>query len=160
MRPRVWACRPISDIEVCKDGRLIRSPYETTNDFHQEFTTRLILGATTCAVTPTLMILAYIQRRRAVRLELPNWRDGVGLTAMFIVFALWLIQTARWAAIEDRGEFTGFLSPSWIEVETLLTAFYAYPALPLALALKGVPRLQVIAAWFFLAVFYRTFWYA
>jgi hypothetical protein len=78
---------------------------------------------------------------------------------MFIVFALWLIQAARWSAMVVHSEFTGFLSPNWMEVETFLPAFYAYPALPLALALKGVPRLQTVSAWFLLAVFYRTFWY-
>jgi hypothetical protein len=78
---------------------------------------------------------------------------------MFIVFALWLIQAARWGAMAAHSEFTGFLSPNWMEVERFLPAFYAYPALPLALALKGVPRLQMVGAWFLLAVFYRTFWY-
>jgi hypothetical protein len=57
-------------------------------------------------------------------------------------------------------EFTGFLGPNLREVETFLPAFYAYPALPLALALRGVPRLEMVAAWFLLAVFYGTFWYA
>jgi len=78
---------------------------------------------------------------------------------MFIVFALWLIQAARGGAMVVHSESSGFLIPNWMEVETFLPAFYAYPALPLALALKGVPRLQTVSAWFLLAVFYRTFWY-
>jgi hypothetical protein len=56
-------------------------------------------------------------------------------------------------------DFTGFLGADWREMETFLPAFYAYPALPLAFALKGIPRLLMIAAWFFLAFFYRAFWY-
>jgi hypothetical protein len=78
---------------------------------------------------------------------------------MFIVFALWMIQTARWGAIAVHREFTGFLGPNWTEVETFVPVFYAYPALPLALALKGSSRLQTVVAWFLLAVLYRTFWY-
>jgi hypothetical protein len=89
-----------------------------------------------------------------------TWRNGAGLTAMFLVFALWLIQTARWGSMSVNREFTGFLGPDLREVEAFLPAFYAYPALPLALALKGVPRLEMVAAWFLLAVFYGTFWYA
>ena len=78
---------------------------------------------------------------------------------MFIVFALWLIQAARWGAVAAHGKFAGFLGPDWMEVETFLPAFYAYPALPLALALKGVSRLQIVGAWFLLAVFYGMFSY-
>jgi hypothetical protein len=79
---------------------------------------------------------------------------------MFIVFALWLIQAARWRAMAAHTGFSGFLGSNWIEFETFLPAFYACPALPLGLALKGVPRLKMVGAWFLLAVFYGTFWYA
>jgi hypothetical protein len=78
---------------------------------------------------------------------------------MFIVFALWLIQAARWGGIAVHREFAGFLGSNWTEVETFLPAFYAYSALALALALKGSSRLQTLIAWFVLAAFYRTFWY-
>lgn len=78
---------------------------------------------------------------------------------MFIVFALWFIQAARWGAIAAHREFTSLLGPDWMDVERFLPAFYAYPALPLALALKGSSRLQTVGAWFLLAVFYGTFWY-
>lgn len=78
---------------------------------------------------------------------------------MFIVFALWFIQAARWGAMAAHSEFAGFLSPNWMEAERFLPAYYAYPALPLGFALKGVPRLQMLGAWLLLAVFYRTFWY-
>jgi hypothetical protein len=61
----------------------------------------------------------------------------------------------RWEWHDDGG-----LGPDLREIEAFLPAFYSYPALPLALALKGVPRLEMVAAWFLLAVFYGTFWYA
>ena len=81
------------------------------------------------------------------------------MTAMFVMFTLWLSQVARWIAMAANSEFTGFLGPNWMEFEMFLPAFYAYPALPLALTLKGVPRLQMICAWFLLAVFYGTLFY-
>jgi hypothetical protein len=59
-------------------------------------TTRLALAATTCTAIPIQVILAYLRWKKAIRLELTTWRNGAGLTAMFLVFALWLIQTARW----------------------------------------------------------------
>jgi hypothetical protein len=126
----------------------------------EKFITRLALAVTTGTVVPLLIVLAYVQWKRLVRIQLPTWRNGAGLAAMFIVFALWLIQAARWHALAAHTGFSGFLRSNWIEFETFLPAFYAYPALPLALALKGVPRLQMVGAWFLLAVFYGTFWYA
>lgn len=122
-------------------------------------TTRLTLATTTCAAIPILVVFAYLRWKRAIRLELTTWRNGAGLTAIFLIFGLWLTQTAHWGLMSVNREFTGFLGPSLREVETFLPAFYAYPALPLALALKGVPRLQMVVAWFLLAVFYGTFWY-
>ena len=56
-------------------------------------------------------------------------------------------------------DFTGFLSADWIEFERFLPAFYAYAALPLAFGLKGTPRLQMVAAWILLALFYAAFRY-
>jgi hypothetical protein len=123
-------------------------------------TTRLALAATTCTAIPILVVLAYLRWKRAIRLELTPWRNGAGLTAMFLVFALWLIQTARWGSMSLNREFTGFLGPDLREVEWFLPAFYAYLALPLALALKGIPRFEMVAAWFLFSVFYGTFWYA
>jgi hypothetical protein len=121
--------------------------------------TRLVLAATTCTIVPVLIILAYIRWKKAVRQQLPTWRNGAGLAAMFIVFALWLIQAARWVAMATHREFSGFLGRDFLEIEIFLPVFYALPALPLALALKGVPRLQMAGAWLLLVVFYRTFWY-
>jgi hypothetical protein len=119
-------------------------------------TTHLALAATTCTAIPILVILAYLSWKKVIRVELTTWRNGAGLTAMFLVFALWLIQMARWGSMSVNREFAGFLGPDLREVEAFLPAFYAYPALPLALALKGVPRLEMVAAWFLLAVFYGS----
>jgi len=77
---------------------------------------------------------------------------------MILVFILWSIQTARWG-MSLNHEFSGFLGPNFREFETFLPAYYAFPTLPLALALKGLPRLQTVAACSLLAVFYGTFWY-
>ena len=119
---------------------------------------RLVLAAATCTAIPILVVLAYFSWRR-VRRELTSWRNGAGLASMFIVLALWVIQATRWAVMSSNREFAGFLGTDWREIETFLPAFYAYPALPLAFALRGVSRLQMLAAWVLLVVFYGTFWY-
>jgi len=61
--------------------------------------------------------------------------------------------------MSSNRDFAGFLGTDWTEIETFLPAFYAHAALPLAFGLKGVSRLQMLAAWLLLAVFYNTFWY-
>jgi hypothetical protein len=120
---------------------------------------RLIVAAISCAAIPILVIVAYLRWRKDIRRELRSWRNGAALASMFIVLVLWLIQTARWVFLSLNPDFTGLLGADWREIETFLPAYYAYPALPLAFALKGIPRLLMIAAWFFLAFFYRVFWY-
>jgi hypothetical protein len=120
---------------------------------------RLIVAAISCAAIPILVISAHLRRRKEIRRELPRWRNGAALASMFIILVLWLNQTARWLFLSMNRDFTGFLGADWREIETFLPAYYAYPALPLAFALKGIPRLLLIAAWLFLAFFYRAFWY-
>jgi hypothetical protein len=78
---------------------------------------------------------------------------------MFLISVLWLIQTVRWLAMSVSAGFGGFLGPNFRDFEMLLPSWFAYPALPFALALKGVPRLQTVAAWVSLAAFYGMFWY-
>jgi hypothetical protein len=120
---------------------------------------RLLAAAISCAAIPILVIFAHLRWRQDIRLQLPGWRNGAVLASMLIVFVLWGLQAARWAVLSINREFTGFLSTDWREVEAFLPAFYAYPALPLAFALRGVSRLQMLAAWLCLVVFYDTFWH-
>jgi hypothetical protein len=120
---------------------------------------RLITPAISCAAIPILVIFAHLRWREEIRPELPSWRNGAALASMFIVLSLWLIQTARWVFLSLNHHFTGLLGADWREIETFLPAYYAYPALPLAFASKGIPRLLMIAAWLSLACFYRDFWY-
>jgi hypothetical protein len=125
----------------------------------QELITRLTLAATTCTAIPILVMLAYVRWTRLVRRERSTWRNGASLTGMFLVFALWLIQSTRRGMTARHSELNVFLGANWTEVGTFLPAFYAYPPLPLALALKGAPRLFMVGAWLLLAAFYGSFWY-
>ena len=120
---------------------------------------RLIVAAIGCAAIPTLVIVAYLRWTKEIRQELPSWRNGAALASIFIILVLWAIQTARWVFLSLNPNSTGLFGSDWQEIEMFLPAYYAYPALPLAFSLKGMPRLLMIAAWLFLALFYRVFWY-
>jgi len=75
--------------------------------------------------------------KRLVRIQLPTWRNGAGLAAMFIVFALWLIQAARWGAMAVHTGFSGFLGSNWIEFETFLAAFLCVPGSTACVSFEG-----------------------
>jgi hypothetical protein len=124
--------------------------------FDLEVQNRLAVAIAAGIAIPILVFLAYLGWRRVIRRDLPSWRNGAGLASLFIVFALWLIHTIRWTILSGNHEF---LSANWREVETFLPAFYAYPALPLAFALKGIPRLRMVGAWFLLTLFNGAFTY-
>jgi len=51
----------------------------------------LALMCISCAATPALVTLSFRRWRKEMRAELPTWRNGTGLAAMFIVSALWLL---------------------------------------------------------------------
>jgi hypothetical protein len=123
-----------------------------------EGTERLPVAAITCTGIPILVVLAHLRWRKVLRQELPRWRSGLGLASMVIVSVLWLFQTTRWIALSMNGELTTSYG-SWKEFELFLPAFYAYPGLPLAFALKGTARLQMVVAWSLLGIFYDAFWY-
>jgi hypothetical protein len=124
--------------------------------FYVEVQNRLAVAIATGLAIPMLVVLAYLGWRRVLRRDLPPWRNGAALASMFVVFALWLLQTTRWTFLSGNHQF---LSANWREVETFLPGFYAYPALPLAFALKSVPRLRMVGAWFLLTLFYGAFTY-
>src|SRR5216683_4538239 len=109
---------------------------------------RFGLAVVSFLMIPLLLIGAYLRWTKAIRSELASWRKGAGSGSMLIVLALWLYQTVRWAFLLTNGHFDGLLGADWREIEMFLLAFYAYAALALAFALRGTPRLQLVAACF------------
>src|SRR5262245_49998073 len=122
-----------------------------------EMKIRLSIAVVTCAAIPLLVVPAYVHWKRTTRRELPAWRNGAGLASILIILTLWLLQATRWAAMSVNSNLLGLLDR--IQFETFLPALYAFAALPLAFGLKGIPRLQIIAAWFFVVFFYAAFTY-
>jgi hypothetical protein len=102
--------------------------------------------------------LAYIRWKNGTRRELPNWRNGLSVASMAIVAILWIVQTTRWILLSNRIDIVPY-GADWAEFHTFLPAYYAFPGGAFAFALKGVPRLQMIAAWLMLALFYGAFVY-
>jgi hypothetical protein len=79
---------------------------------------RLLLALMSCTAIPILVVLAYLRWKRTVRHELPTWRNGAGSAAIFIVFTLWLSQTAHWVAMAVHRESAWFLGSN-LETEVL-----------------------------------------
>lgn len=77
---------------------------------------------------------------------MPPWRNGMGLASIVIISAFWLCQTTRWLMLSMNRDLTA-PNGDWREFELFLPAFFVYPTLPLACALKGTSRLLMIAAW-------------
>ena len=77
---------------------------------------------------------------------MPHWRNGVGLTSIVIISAFWLFQMTRWLMLSMNRDLTARYEDVR-EFELFLPAFFVYPALLLACALKGAPRMLMIAAW-------------
>jgi hypothetical protein len=94
--------------------------------------------------------------KTGTRRELPLWRNGLGLASMAVVTGLWIVQTTRWILLSNRIDLVPYVG-DWTEFSIFLPAYYGFAALALAFALKGVPRLQMIAAWLTLALFYGAF---
>ena len=98
------------------------------------------------AATPALVGFAAVRWIKGIRQELPPWRNGMGLASIVIISAFWLFQMARWLMLSMNRELTAPYG-GLREFELFLPAFFVYPALLLAGALKGSPRLLMIAAW-------------
>jgi len=111
-----------------------------------ETITRISTAVVTSTATPVLVGVALVSWRKRIRPGLPPWRNGVGLAAIVIISAFWLFQTTRWLLLLMNRELT-VPDGDWQEYEMFLPAFFVYPALLMACALKGDPRLLMIAAW-------------
>jgi hypothetical protein len=115
-------------------------------NWNAETIIRISCAVVASAATPVLVGLASVRWIKGVRRELPPWRNGVGLASIVIVSAFWLFQMMRWLLLSMNRELTAPYG-DWREYELFLPAFFVWPALLLACALKGSPRLLMIAAW-------------
>lgn len=92
---------------------------------------------------PTLLIWGYSSWNKGSRRELPHWRNGIGLASITLILASWSIQVFALVV---------FLTRSWYGFQSIHrylqgVEMYLLPLAPLlAIALKGLPRLQVFTA--------------
>ena len=94
-----------------------------------------------CAV-PILIILAYRAWVKVIRPELPTWRNGLGLASMVILSAAWLFYAVLPILGSIRPSLTRFFNLEW----NAALFYSSFAAALLAIALRGAPRTQVIAA--------------
>jgi hypothetical protein len=109
-----------------------------------------------CLAIPILASLAYIRWWRVTRQELPHWRNGVGLASLVIVSANWSFDVALYILPSIRPHSTSFYNPDWLALQL----YSSLAAVLLAMALKGSPRLQTIAAGALMVAFVKLSVYA
>ncbi len=115
-------------------------------NWNVETITRISTVVIAGAATPALVGLASVRWTKGIRQEMPHWRNGMGLASIVITSAFWLFQMARWLMLSMNRDLTAPYG-DLREFELFLPAFFVYPALLLACALQGTPRLLMIAAW-------------
>jgi hypothetical protein len=116
---------------------------------------RFSIAVFSSVTIPILTTLAYIRWTKVVRQELPQWRNGVGLTAIVIVSVNWLFQVLLWILSSISFDLTRFYNLDWFALQMYTTL----AATLLAITLKRAPRLQTIAAGLLMQAFLRAFVY-
>lgn len=105
-----------------------------------------------CFAIPILVISACARWTKISRRELSRWRNGIGLTSIVLVSMEWLIYTA--ILMLPSASLTRFYDANWM---LMMQLCYDLAALPLALTLKGTPRLLMVAAWFLIQMYRGSF---
>jgi len=109
-----------------------------------------------CLTIPILVTVACGRWTRISRRELPHWRNGIGLASIVVVSTEWFLYTAIWMLSSVSFQLTRFYDATWMQMQM----YFDLAALPLAFALKGVPRLLMVAAWFLIQVYRGSFFIA
>ena len=73
-----------------------------------------------------------------------------------VVSTEWFLYTAIWMLSSVSFQLTRFYDATWMQMQM----YFDLAALPLAFALKGVPRLLIVAAWFLIQVYRGSFFIA
>ncbi len=101
---------------------------------------------------PVLLLFAYRAWRKEIRSSLPQWRNGVGLTALVLAAVAWV-----WYALGIAN--VGLTSlPQFVDLSSVAT-LCAVLAFVFAIAWKGTSRLLAVAATFLMIFGYQFFGY-
>jgi len=117
-----------------------------------EGTIMLIAISTATFGVPVLLVLAYRGWVLRTRPNLPQWRNGLGLTALVLAALCW---TWYVLGVCDLGLPS---LPLFLDL-TAFAVLGTVVSVLLALAWRGIPRLQAIGASLLLIVGYQFFGY-
>lgn len=107
-----------------------------------EVTIRTYVGVFSLFCVPLFSTLAYREWVKFIRAKLSNWRNGLGLASIVIVWSIWLSAVALQILRSISPQSVGFVNLDWI-------AMFLYSTLAaalLALALRGTSRIQAVGA--------------
>jgi len=108
-----------------------------------EVTVRLFAGVLGLTGVPALLVLAFRDWFANRRAQLSSWRNGLGLSSIVVLFAVWLLHWGMWLVLSIRpisSQYLGTLEWLSLLLDSSLIAFV------LAFALRGAARPQVISA--------------
>jgi len=108
-----------------------------------EVTVRLCADALGLAGVPALLVLASQDWFTKHRAQLRSWRNGLGLSSIVVLFAVWLLYWGMWLVSWIRPiseQYPGTLEWIALLLDSTLIGFV------LAFALRGTARPQVISA--------------
>jgi len=92
---------------------------------------------------PALLALAFQEWRANHRAQLSPWRNGLALSSVVVLFAVWMLYWGMWLIIWAKPVWSRSLGGiEWIA----LLLHSSVIGLLLSFALRGAPRAQVISA--------------
>jgi hypothetical protein len=114
---------------------------------------RVFASLTSLVAVPILLVLAYRAWMKQTRANLPEWRNGLGLTSLVLVALSWLWYALGLADIGLASLGSRFLLLSSFAV------FGAVLAALLAIGWRGRSRLHALAASLLMLLGYQFFGY-
>ncbi len=108
-----------------------------------EVTVRLAAIALGLAGAPTLLVLAFRDWFTNHRANLSSWRNGLGLSSIVVLFAVWMLYWAMFVMLWIWPHFSQSLGGlEWLG----LILYSSLLGFVLALTLRGAARPQAISA--------------
>ena len=93
-------------------------------------------------LVPFLVAFAFCTWTRTIRPALPGWRNGLALSSLLILSAMWVAYTVLWGFVHLHLAWGPDYDPTWMGIHIGCT----YTACILALALRGSARAMAISA--------------
>jgi hypothetical protein len=107
-----------------------------------EIAAQTLAGYLGLLLVPLLLALAFRAWAKTAKPALPNWRNGLGLSSLLVLSAVWVSYTGLWWGNHTHAAWGRYYDPAWMGI--LFPCSLA--ACILAFALRGSARAMGISA--------------